>query len=240
MKPSVLAAIVALALALAPLAALAQGADAPQPAAAVAAPAPPAVPTAPWSLGAGVGWSIYGSQYLVLGSLGGPLIPPMAPTVHASLERAVGTGWWLELGFAGTVLRRRGEAPAGSGRTTRDDLGTAALTLGVRRALTRPGAPVCVSVDLALVAGYTASRVEWAALTTPQIVRGEALSLGLAAGLAVERELTPGLSLRVGTSLLDASWSTASAEDSVFGEATRKGGSASLTLSPWLELRQAF
>ena len=229
MKPSVLAAVVALGLT--PLAALAEGAD--------AAPAAAPAQTAPWSLGAGAGWGpFYGLQTAYLGGPGA--VPPAAPTVRASLERAVRTGWWLELGFGGDVQRLRGDAPDGIGRTTRNDAGTAALNLGLRRALTAPGAPVCVSVDLALVAGYTAFHIESAALTTTQVVRGEAVSLGLATGLAVERELTSGLSLRVGTSLLEAWWTSASVKDSVYGEVTRKGGNASLALSPWLELRQAF
>lgn len=56
----------------------------------------------------------------------------------------------------------------------------------------------------------------------------------------MERELTSGLSLRVGTSLLGADWTQSSARDSAHGKVTRKGIGASLTLSPWLELRQAF
>jgi hypothetical protein len=238
MKASTLVSVLALFLGLAPLAALAQGTDAPQ---AQVAPAQAPVAATPWSIGAGAGWSIYGSTYYLSSlSYGRTMSPPLVPTVHASLEREVGTGWWLELGFAGSAQRMRGEAPAASGQTTRDDSGTVALNFGVRRALTRPGAPVCISVDLALVAGYTATHVEWESLPTSQTVRGEALSLGLAAGMAVERELTSGLSLRVGSSLLEAKWTTASADDSVNGETSRKGGGASLTLAPWLELRLAF
>jgi len=236
MKPSVAAML--LSLGLAPPAAHAQAAEAPP-----AAAAPAADPTAPWSVGAGVGWgAVYGSSYAYLGSLA--TSPPTAPTVRASLERAVAPGWWLELGFTGSASRLRGEkadasALISAGAYTRDDQVLAAVNLGARHALTRPGAPVCVSMDLALVAGYYASHVD---LTLVETVtsRSEAFTFGLTAGLAVERELISGLSLRVGTSLASASWSRGRTENTTTGEVTQDGASASLTLSPWLELRQAF
>lgn len=154
MKPSIVAALL---LGLAPLTSLAQASDAPaavQSAAPAPAVSPAAAPAAPWSLGAGVGWGIYGvgAPLAFAGSL--ISLPPI-PTVHASLERAVAPGWWAELGFGGFADRHRGDAPQASGILTRDDRATATVNLGVRRALTRPGAPVCVSVDLALVAGYS-------------------------------------------------------------------------------------
>lgn len=238
MKPSVLAAV--LALGLAPLAASAEGESTPV----AAAPTQPAAPAAasanphgPWSLGAGVGWSFSGSQLIVLG---GPFFyPPAAPSVRASLERAVAPGLWLEMGVSAAADRLRGEAPAASGAVTRSDRTSAALDLGLRRALTRPGAPVCVSVDLALVAGYAATHLDWAA-AIPQTERGEAWEVGLASGLAVERELTSGLSLRVGTPLFSVRFSRMSAEQAGLGKSTRRGVGASLALAPFLELRQAF
>jgi hypothetical protein len=236
MKPSIVAALL---LGLAPLAAFAQASEAPpavQPAAPAPATAPAAEPVGPWSLGAGLGWNFISSRYAYLG---GSLYPPTAPTVRASLERAVAPGWWLEVGFVGSADRLRGEGPSAGAAVTRDDQVSAAMNLGMRRALTRPGAPVCVSIDLALVAGYTATRVD-RAISTPETVRGEAWQVGLAAGLAVERELTSGLSLRVGSTFLGASWTQSSAESSVNGKATQQGGGAYLALSPWLELRQAF
>jgi hypothetical protein len=235
-KPSIVAAIL---LGLAPFAALAQTSDARTavpPAAPAQAAAPTTEPTGPWSLGAGVGWPTSSPQYYFLG---GSLFPPTAPMVRASLERAMAPGWWWEAGFEGSANRLRGEAPDASGAATRDDRVSAAMNLGVRRAVTRPGAPVTVSIDLALVAGYIATHVDRAYIT-PEIVRGEAWQVGLSAGLAVERELTSGLSLRVGTTLLNASWTRSSIESSVNGKATQQGGGATLGLSPWLELRQAF
>jgi hypothetical protein len=78
------------------------------------------------------------------------------------------------------------------------------------------------------------------ATSTPESRRGESYGVGLTLGLAVERELTSGLSLRVATPLVGASWSTGTFESSTSGRSTRDGGGATLLLAPSLELRLAF
>jgi hypothetical protein len=246
MKPSFAAAL--LSLSLAPLAAHAQTSEAPP---AVAAPAtalaaaPPAAPAAepvgPWSLGAGIGYVAYGPGFVAgfaARPFGGSQLPSVA-TVQASLERAVAPAWWLVLGAAGSIYQFSGEAPAGSYQSTRDDSSSASLSIGARRALTRPGAPVTVSTSLLLSAGY-GRYSEDLAYPTPETRRGEAWGVGLTLGLAVERELTSGLSLRVATPLVGASWSRSTLDSSANGLSSSEGGGASLLLAPSLELRLAF
>jgi hypothetical protein len=75
---------------------------------------------------------------------------------------------------------------------------------------------------------------------TPVTLHGEAWGVGLTLGLAVERELTSGLSLRVATPLVGASWSRSTLDSSADGLTTSEGGGASLILAPSLELRLAF
>lgn len=245
MRTSIAAAL--LSLGLVPLTVHAQPAEAPPAAAAPVAAttaAPPAAPAAepvgPWSLGAGFGYVVWGTGMMPGGlsrSFGAARL--FVPTVQASLERAVAPGWWLVLGAAGSIYQLSGEAPAGSYQPTRDDSSSASLSIGARRALTRPGAPVTVSTSLLLSAGY-GRYSEDVAYATPETHRGEVWGVGLTLGLAVERELTSGLSLRVATPLVGANWSRSTSDNSTIGLATSEGGGASLVLAPTLELRLAF
>jgi hypothetical protein len=122
---------------------------------------------------------------------------------------------------------------------TRSDQSSAAVSAGVRRAVTRAGAPVTVSVHALADVGYAWSRDDLTS-TTPEIRRGEALGPGVSFGLAVERELTSGLSLRVATPLFAARWNRWSSDGSVNGKVTGDSGGVGLVLAPSLELRLAF
>lgn len=233
MKTIALAAL----LALAPAATLAQAAEPPP----APAPAPVAAePPGPWSLGAGVGFTLLGSSFGGVPSFGGlGVSPPSAPAVVASLERAVAPGWWLVLGAAVSANRERGDAPPASYTSTRADSTQGTASVGVRRALTRPGAPVTVSMHALANVGYSWSR-EDLELATPETRRSEAIGVGLTVGLAVERELSSGLSLRVATPLLSGGWNRATLDGTVIGHTSREGGGVSLVLAPSLELRLAF
>jgi hypothetical protein len=259
--PSKLAALLAAALAALPLVAKAQTAEAappvaaPTPALAVAAAAPPAPPPAamvpaalesapaapgPWSLGAGVAFgSSYVSALSRSSTLGSFLILPSAPAASASLERAVGTGRWLVLGLLGGVEHHQVDAPAGSGAITEYTATSIAASVGLRSALTRAGAPVCVSLLTLLTAGYGKGREE-IAYATPVTWRLESWSVGASLGLAVDRELSPGLSLRLATPLLVASWERSSQERSDQEPYKGSDGAVALALAPSLELRLAF
>lgn len=232
MKTIALAAL----LALAPTATLAQAAEPPP----APASAPAAEPPGPWSLGAGVGFTLLGSSFGGVASLGGlGVSPPTAPTVVASLERAVAPGWWLVLGAAISANRERGDAPPASFVSTRSDYTLGSASIGLRRALTRAGAPVTVSMHALADVGYSWSRQDLE-LTTPETRRSESFGFGLTVGLAVERELTSGLSLRVATPLLAGGWNSATLDGTVTGHTSREGGGVSLVLAPSLELRLAF
>lgn len=244
MKPSVAAALLSLCLAPAtvraseaPAASLAPTSA--EVAAPAAGPAPTRLAEADWSLGAGVGFgyvSLNGFA-LVGSSIYGSI--PSAPRVQASVERRTGPGRWLLLGVSGASSRSRGDAPAGTYAVTRDDVSSLALTAGLRQALTPQGAPVCVSTTLSASAGYLWRRQE-VQTTTLDTTRSEAWGLGGALGLAVERELTPGLALRLSTPVLDASWYRSTARSETLGKASRSGGGVGLALAPSLELRLAF
>lgn len=239
MRSTLTAASLTLTLVLAPHAARAQAAaDGARPEATAQASAGQPGATTPWSLGAGAGYSLYGISMGFVG-YGINLTPLPAPSARASLERAVAPGWWLVFGAEGSANRARGDAPAGSSLSTRGDASWFGASVGVRRALTRPGAAVTVSTDLLARASYAWSRADVAS-SPPQTLRGEAWRTGLSAGLAVERELTSGISLRVATPLVAVEWGRATTDASVSGKATSEGGGVSLALAPSLELRLAF
>ncbi|MCM2333736.1 MAG: hypothetical protein NDI82_07295 [Anaeromyxobacteraceae bacterium] len=245
MKPSVAAAL--LTLCLVPPTAHAEGGEAPMatavpPAASPAraeAAAPAAVTSGAWSLGAGVGYTVFGPTAF-LASYPGYTSLPYAPTARASIERTLAPRWWLVTGVSGASSRNRADAPAGATYpSARSDASWASIAIGVRRALTATGSPVTVSGLLLAQAGWTATRVDRAG-TTPEVQRGEAIGAGLSSGLAVDRELMSGLSLRVSTPLLSVLWSSQRLSSDVSGVSRTKGGEASLSLAPSLELRLAF
>jgi hypothetical protein len=240
MKPSITAALVSLCLV--PSVALAEVAEGPSaaPPSVAAAPAPAAAePTGPWSLGAGLGYVVYGSPVFAA-SYPGYTNLPYAPTVRASLERAVAPRWWLVAGASGFASRTRSDVQAGyTYPPTRSDATSLSISGGVRRALHAPGAPVTVSGLLLAQVGWTTARSDRAG-AVPEVQRGEALGVGLSAGLAVDRELLTGLSLRVATPVLAAMWTSQRLSSDVSGVARTKGGEVSLTLAPSLELRLDF
>jgi hypothetical protein len=156
-----------------------------------------------------------------------------------SLERTLRPGLWVTAGVEGLTQRVRSNAPVGSGDATRGDESWLSVTAGLRRALTPTGAPVTVSATGLLGAGYLWSRREQA-YSTPYAQRDQVFTVGLSAGLAVERELSPGLALRASTSLASLSWGRSRTERSGLASSSGSRAAAEVVFSPTLELRLAF
>ena len=221
----------AAALLLAPLSAFAQSPT----------PPPEGFPAGPaqWSLGAG--WSPgYVSVISSAPTSLGFVSPPVLPAVTASLERRLGERTWLVLGVFGAVGRQRQDVPPGGFGLSQDDATQLFVNAGVRWIVTVPGAPVDVSF-LGLLegggAGWDQAVVSAGAETQ---LKTTAWRVGASIGIAIDRELTRGLSLRVATPLLGASYAWTRAEPA--GQPPQEGSdfSVAAVIAPRLELRLAF
>jgi hypothetical protein len=239
--------IVALTVTIVPALGLAQppgepaAVSAPAPATAPANASPAALPQ--WSFGGGLAYSMYefpGYSYSLLFRDTAPVVP----TVTASLERRLSPRSWLVLGLAGAVWRDRQDVPAGSSGYGRNDLRELTVTAGVRRPVTRAGAPVEVSVVVAVQGGiYDAEqRVDqrYSTTSTSSTQDVTAWFAGAQAGLAIERALTDGLSVRVASPLLQGRYSRGSVRQAGQPDARSSSVRASATLAPTLELRLQF
>ncbi len=233
-----------------PLAAFAQSST-PEPSAAPAV-APPAATARPdWSLGAGVGFEtgLFASSptYVLSSSSGLYLSSPSIPSAIASLERRLSARDWLVLGASGSYMHDRQDLRPQTTGVTKSDRSGLAVSVGVRHVVTPAGAPVAVSFDA--LANLGATRWE-GDVSYYDYAAGGAIAAasfdqsgwraGATFGLAVERELTGAVSLRVATPLVGASyWKT---RTKVSGQPTQDGEElgAGLVLSPSLELRLAF
>ncbi len=191
-------------------------------------------PPANWSLGAGVLYGGTSSIEVPLWSI------PSGPSVYASLERRIGARTWLVAGVSGYVDRRRMEIPPGDSGTIRNDARNVALDVGVRVPVTGAGAPLTVS-GVVLAEGLY---LEGERTTVGPYDAGHndfsAWGAGLSAGLAVDRELLPGLSVRVGTQLLRATYVRAIVRVPREPSTSASAVTAEAYLSPRLELRLAF
>jgi hypothetical protein len=209
--------------------------------AAAAETEPPARPR--WSIGAGGGGYVFGNDVLV-----SSLSPASSsiPFVRASLERRVGEATWLVLGVAGWYSTFDADPPTTSGAYLLTDSDATEwngrVEGGLRRELTGAGAPLVVSgLLLANVGGISRER-RFLSGTPAEEVRedADAVVAGLSAGIAVDRELTRGLSVRISSSLVTASGSWS--EIRTRGQPSRDARtfSVGLALAPILELRLAF
>jgi len=161
------------------------------------------------------------------------------PVVAASLERRLSTRTWLALGVSGTFARARGDVPPGSFGVAKDDARQLYLTAGLRQVLTAPGAPMDFSILARLEGGV--ARADQHYVSGGDV--NQKLSAWLAGadlGIAVDRELTGGLSLRVATPLVGVAYEESRTE--VEGQPRRSGTDFSVRaiLAPRLELRLAF
>lgn len=213
-----------------------------EPASAAAGASPAPLPQ--WSFGGGLAYAMYdfpGFSYSLLFRDDAPAVP----TVTATLERRLSPRSWLVLGLAGAVWRDRQDVPAGASGYGRNDLRELTVTAGVRRPVTRAGAPVEVSVVVAAQGGtYDAEQrldQRYTMGTTTSSTRDlTAWFAGAQAGLAIERALTDGLSIRVASPLLQGRYSRGSIREAGQPDARSSSVRVSATLAPTLELRLQF
>lgn len=204
-------------------------------------PSPEAPPPSPaqWSLGAG--WSP-GYASAVTTTASGPVatVTLFLPAVTASLERRLGERTWLAVGISGSLDRRSAEVPSWALGASNDDVSQIFVSAGVRQVVTAPGAVVDVSLlglldggvtewDLTVVNGGAESRLD----TT-------AWRVGASLGIAIDRELTAGLSLRVASPLLYVAWARSHAEPAGLPAQAGESFSLAAVIAPRLELRLAF
>lgn len=205
---------------------------------AAAVPAPTAAAAAAvdepgWSLGAGVGFTVFfvGEGPTVLSS----------PVASTTIERALGRRTWLVLGLSGSFSRdeSRVDSDTSRGPTTRHDFREALASLGVRQVVTDARAPVEVSVVALLEAGGFRMRTTYPDVTGTE-TRGT--FAGVSLGLAVERALASRLAVRLATPLVGYRQMRTRADSGLPGGPTLQATSVAvqLRLAPTLELRLAF
>jgi hypothetical protein len=226
---------------LVPSLALAQ--PAPEAAAPVAAgPAP--IEEATWSIGAGLSFGGFVGMATSppLGSSSSPLWSPYyGYETTASIERRLAPRTWLVFGLAGGVNNLSYDPqPAGSGGPLDARKRVLTFTAGARQvAWSRSRFEVSV---LGLIgAGWNDSHSRYQQSTGAVTEMSDhAWMVGLSAGLAIEFELTQGLSLRLATPLLRTNWRSGSVSQG--GGATSSGHEFQVfaALEPRLELRLAF
>ena len=194
---------------------------------------------AQWSLGAG--WSPgYASVITTSGYTPWVSAILALPAVTASLERRLGERTWLALGVSGSLDRRHHEVPPYAVGASADDLSQIFVTAGVRQVVTAPGAPVDVSLLGLADGGVTEWNLTLVSGGVESPLKSTAWRVGVSIGLAIDRELTGGLSLRVASPLLYAAYARSHAEPA--GQPTQEGESFSVAalIAPRLELRLAF
>lgn len=185
-----------------------------------------------WSLGAGISTTvIYTSN-----TGGGIAWSTSQPSAGASLERRLTETNWLVLAVDGTIGESQQEfsSPPGS---IKSELRRLSLNLGLRHLLTRTGAPVDVSVLALATGGY--SEQNRTSLTSLPGAESSSWLAGGNVGVAIDRQLTEGLSLRIATPLVGVWWEKTRQEAS---GVQLDGHSlfANVYLQPRLELRLAF
>jgi hypothetical protein len=198
-------------------------------------------PRLDWSIGAGLGWTgiSLSSNGFPAGYVNG--VNPSAVFATASLERRLAPRTWLVFGVNGTFDHSTYSLPPGAAGFTSLDAFQIGLAAGVRQVLTAPTSPVEVSI-IGLLEGGVGS---WSATWTSSTLAGQLESqtdwfVGASGGLAVDRELTSGLSLRVGTPILALRWSSIQARFVGQSETTGSSFGVALRIAPYLELRLAF
>jgi hypothetical protein len=228
--------------------------EAAQPAAPAAPPAPvaaaaPAEQPPKWTIGAGLVF-LGGSVSLAApSSTVGPLtlaggFGQSIPVATFFVERRTGERTWLVFGAEGSVSRQSFDARPASSISfldpTKDDAERVSVSVGLRRVVTRPRAPVEVSLQATLDGGYVHELQEFATSSgATGSIRDIGWFAGATGGIAVERELTGGLALRISTPLVRAVWTTVERKDDA-GKHDGTSWTVLGTIAPTLELRLAF
>ncbi len=187
-----------------------------------------------WSLGAGVSPAVIYSS--CSGDPGGPVCSTtQSPGATVSLERRLSDSRWLVLSADGTIRDSHQDGVAGA-PGYRSSYRQGYLSVGVRQILTGRGALVDVSLLALAQGGYDRSDSRFEGSPAQ---RSSAWFGGASLGLALDRELTSGLSVRVATPLAGAWWEQS--RQRVSGSTVRGHAfTASVYLAPRLELRLAF
>lgn len=191
-----------------------------------------------WTFGGGVSFGV-GAVTSSL-SVGGLTVTTQIPTVAASLERRLAGRTWLVLGGAGGVAHRRADVQEGSYGYPRDDSRQGFLTAGVRHALTSAGAPVEVSAIAYVEGGLVDADQRLFVFTTESREDVTMWVAGVGAGIAIDRELTHHVSLRVASPLLQARYARLRVKETGQPAQTATDLSAGALVVPRLELRVAF
>jgi hypothetical protein len=192
-----------------------------------------------WSIGAGVGWSS-SISYSASWQTGVIVVDPSVPKATVSLERTIGPRTRLVLGASGSIGRYRSDVPEGNTALEKNDYRQLSLGAGVRQIVTSAGAPVDVSLVFLAEGGILDSKLHWVAPYSVAPTQQTAWRLGASGGIAVDRELTRGLSVRVGTSVLGVTWTRRHTKLADENDLWSSEFSAGLDLEPYLELRLAF
>jgi hypothetical protein len=216
-------------------------------------PAPPAQPQPPpaqpqprWSFGGGLSYALY-SDFALAGPMSLGLSPSSVflPAVTASLERRLSARGWFVLGLSGSANRSRRDIPDGSYGSARNDARQLLLSAGLRRSLTRAAAPVEVSVVVVAQGGIfdgeqrVENRYNPAA---PSIVTQDVTAwfAGARLGIAIDRALADGLTLRVASPLVDGRYERGSARSPGRPDEKQSTITVGAVLAPQLELRLLF
>ncbi len=191
-----------------------------------------ASPAARWSLGAGISTTV-----IYVSNPGGEVAWGISqPSAGASLERRLTESNWLILAVDGSLGEVEQDLVGAPG-TMKWESRRLTVNFGLRHVLTGPEAPVDVSV-------YALASGGWSKLnrTSDDAMADQELSGWLAGGnvgLAIDRRLTEGLSLRVATPLAGVWWQR-SREESSGGHTHGRSFDVNVYLQPRLELRLAF
>lgn len=202
---------------------------------------PAAVLAPSWSIGAGLGLSYFAGSISSSSSQSISQFPmPTSPQVTTSLERALNARTWLAADVSASFQNLRGDGAA-SGQSIR--YSSLNVDVGIRRVLTRASAPVEVSALALLGGGYGQNSYalpdSWDSTKFNNVTVSQ-WNVGVAGGLAVDRRLTQGLSVRISTPVLFAGYARNKASYPSSPDLSASGLTAGLRLAPRLDLRLAF
>ncbi len=213
----------------------------------------PQSPEPQWNIGAGVSTGYYvlvGPAQMALATAGlgayYALTSTPATTVAASIERSLSPRTWLVFGVTGSYEHDTFDTvpTPGSSALHRLNVSTASASVGVRQVVTPRRAPVDVSWVLTADAAWARSDATIAFPGAPDGTQRYTDTIaGATLGIAVDRELGAGISVRVATPLVRGAWTRQTLHaDFATANPDTKGTQVGVgvLLQPRLELRLAF
>jgi hypothetical protein len=214
---------------------------------ALAQPAPEAPPVATpgeatWSLGAGGGLSTVYLGYPAFYGLSGGSVPSARVFVpSASVEWRLASRTWLVFGLTGLVSSQSNDPPpTGMYGVLDGDTKWLAASVGVRQVVWGRSlfeVSVLGLGELGVSSAHSRYQQGSGAIVAWD---SDAWLVGVSLGLAVDRELTPGLSIRLATPLLGARWQEVTTTQAGSQAVNGHDLQVSAELAPRLELRLAF